>query len=128
MGAPVAATDAEDNALTYALGGPDAALFAIDPDTGQIRVGAATTLDYEADKNVYTVEVAATDPSGASATVTVTIAVTNVGLGSPSGDAYDADGNEAIDRDEAVAAVTDYFADRLSKEEATEVIRLYFSG
>ena len=51
--------------LTYALGGADAALFAIDPDTGQIRVGAATTLDYEADKNVYEVTVTATDSSGA---------------------------------------------------------------
>ena len=44
------------------------------------------------------------------------------------GDAYDADGNEAIDRDEAVAAVVDYFADRITKEEAIAVIRLYFAG
>ncbi len=54
--------------------------------------------------------VTATDSSGASATVTVTIAVTNVGLGSPVGDAYDADGNEAIDRDEALEVVRLYFA------------------
>ena len=128
VGAPIAATDAEDDALTYALGGPDAALFAIDPDTGQIRVGAATTLDYEADKNVYEVDVTATDSLGASATVAVAIAVTNVGLGSPSGDAYDADGNEAVDRDEILAAVVDYFADRITKEEAIAVIRLYFAG
>ena len=53
VGVPVAAKDAEDDALTYALGGPDAALFAIDEGTGQIRVGAGTTLDYEADKNAY---------------------------------------------------------------------------
>ena len=102
VGAPVAATDAEGDAVTYALGGADAALFAIDPDTGQIRVGADTTLDYEADKNVYEVTVTATDSLGLSATVTVTIAVANVGLGSPLGDAYDADGNEAIDRDEVL--------------------------
>ena len=44
------------------------------------------------------------------------------------GDAYDADGNEAIDRNEAVAAVVDYFADRITKEEAIAVIRLYFAG
>ena len=85
VGAPVAATDAEGDAVTYALGGADAALFAIDPDTGQIRVGAATTLDYEADKNVYEVTVTATDSLGLSSTVAVTIAVTNVGVGSPSG-------------------------------------------
>ena len=128
VGAPVAATDAEDGgALTYALGGADAALFAIDPDTGQISVGAATTLDYEADKNVYEVTVTATDSLGLSATVTVTIAVANVGLGSPLGDAYDADGNEAVDRDEVLAAVADYFADRITKKEAVAVIQLYFA-
>ena len=128
VGAPVAATDAEGDAVTYALGGADAALFAIDEGTGQIRVGAATTLDYEADKNVYEVTVTATDSLGLSATVTVTIAVANVGLGSPLGDAYDADGNEAVDRDEVLAAVADYFADRLTKEEAVAVIQLYFAG
>ena len=127
VGAPVAATDAEDDELTYALGGADAALFTIDPDTGQIRVGAGTTLDYEADKNVYEVIVTATDSSGASATVAVTIAVTNMGLGSPSGDAYDADGNEAIDRDEAIAALADYFSGVMTREEAIAVLQLYFA-
>ncbi len=39
MGAPVAATDAEDDALTYALGGADAALFTIDEGTD--RSGSA---------------------------------------------------------------------------------------
>ena len=78
VGAPVAATDAEDgDALTYALGGADAALFTIDPDTGQIRVGAGTALDHEADKNVYEVTVTATNSSG----VSTTVAVTNVSLG-----------------------------------------------
>ena len=128
VGAPVAATDAEDGgALTYALGGADAALFTIDEGTGQIRVGAATALDYEADKNVYEVTVTATDSLGLSTTVAVTIAVTNVGVGSPSGDTYDADGNEAIDRDEVLAAVADYFADRITKKEAVAVIQLYFA-
>ena len=128
VGAPVMATDAEDDAVTYALGGADAALFTIDEDTGQIRVGSGTTLDYEADKNVYEVVVTATDSSGASATVAVAIAVTNVDVGSPLADAYDADGNEAIDQDEAVAALVDYFRGAITKEEAIEVLRLYFAG
>ena len=42
VGAPVVATDAKDDALTYALGGADAALFTINADTGQIGVGAGT--------------------------------------------------------------------------------------
>ena len=126
-GAPVAATDAEGDALAYALGGADAALFTIDPDTGQIRVGARTTLDHEAAKNVYEVTVTATDSLGLSATVAVTIAVTDVGLGSPAGDAYDTDGNEAIDRDEAIAALADYFSGVMTREEAIAVIQLFFA-
>ena len=51
-GDPVAATSPDGGALTYALGGADAALFTIDADTGQIGVGAGTALDYEAEKNV----------------------------------------------------------------------------
>ena len=123
VGDPVAATSPDGGALTYALAGADAALFAIDAGTGQIRVGAGTALDYEAEKNIYAVDVIATDSSGASATVAVTITVTDVDLGR-----YDADGNEAIDRDEAVAAAVDYFADRITKEEAIEVVQLYSAG
>ena len=123
VGAPVAATDAEDDALTYALGGADEALFVIDAGTGQITVGSGTALDYESDKKVYEVTVTALDSSGASETITVTITVINVDLGR-----YDADGNEAIDRDEAVAAAVDYFADRITKEEAIEVVQLYSAG
>ncbi len=127
VGAPVAATSPEGSALTYALGGVDAALFTIDAGTGQIRVGAGTALDYEAEKNVYEVIVTAADSSGASATVAVTITVTNVDLPGMASD-YDADKNEAIDRDEALAAVADYFGGAVTQEEALEVFRLYFAG
>ena len=37
MGAPVAATDADNDVLTYTLGGADAASFYIDADTGQMH-------------------------------------------------------------------------------------------
>ena len=59
VGAPVMAADAEGDAMTCVLGGADADLFTIDGDTGQIRVGAGTALDYEADKNIYAVDVIA---------------------------------------------------------------------
>ena len=75
IGDPVAATDGDGDALTYALGGADAAAFAIDETTGQLSTKAA--LDYEA-KQSYQVTVTATDPGGLSATVNVTIKVTNV--------------------------------------------------
>ena len=58
--------------LTYTLGGPDAASFSIDRTDGQLSTKVA--LDYET-KDTYSVTVTATDPSGETATVTVTINV-----------------------------------------------------
>ena len=85
IGAPVAATDADDDVLTYTLEGTDAASFDIDPATGQLITKAA--LDEEA-TDTYTVTVRATDPAGVpqavsadsanSDTVMVEIAVTDV--------------------------------------------------
>ena len=121
VGAPVAATDANNNPLTYSLGGANAALFTIDADTGQLRVGAGTALDYETTSS-YAVTVVATGGRGGSARITVIILVTDVGLGP-----YDVDNNEVIDRDEVLAAVADYNNDLISKEEMLEVIKLYFS-
>ena len=45
FGAPVAATDAEGDVLTYSLSGPDAGFFLIVPETGVLMVW--TDLDYE---------------------------------------------------------------------------------
>ena len=73
VGAPVVATDAEDDSLTYVLSGPDARLFRIEED-GQIRTAAR--LDYET-QSTYMLEVTATDPGDAVATLTLTINVRN---------------------------------------------------
>ena len=76
IGAPVAATDAEDDTLTYALGGPDARSFDIDTATGQLMTKA--DLDYET-KSIYMVTVTANDGEAtASASIDVTITVTDV--------------------------------------------------
>ena len=72
VGQPIAATT--DDTLTYTLGGTDAAPFAIDPTTGQLRTKA--TLDYET-RDRYSVKVTATNPSGVSDSITVSIHVTN---------------------------------------------------
>ncbi len=71
---PVAATDADNDSLTYTLGGPDAASFDIEPTTGQLRTFAA--LDYET-KRTYTVKVTVSDGNLTDA-ITVTIEVTDV--------------------------------------------------
>ena len=58
---PVVATDSEDTALDYTLGGTDAASFSIVRTSGQLRTKAK--LDYET-KDTYEVEVTATDSLG----------------------------------------------------------------
>ena len=75
VGAPFVATDADNDRLSYFLSGTDAAAFEINSSSGQLRTRAA--LDYEA-KQSYQVDVTATDPSGGSGEVTVTISVGNV--------------------------------------------------
>ena len=78
MGDAVAAVDpdtGETAQLTYDLSG-DAAPFDIVRSSGQLQIRLGTTLDHET-KDSYVVMVTATDPGGLSATVTVTIKVTN---------------------------------------------------
>ena len=77
VGDPVAAEDPDDDPLTYALSGTDAGSFGIDDSAGQISVPAETSLDFET-KNSYSVTVTATDPSGESDSVDVTITVMDV--------------------------------------------------
>ena len=127
VGMPIAASDANDNALTYTLGGADATLFTIDEKTGQIKVGAGTAPDYETEPHTFTVEVTATGPSGGSATISVTIAVIDANLGTL-GSRYDANRDRKIDRDEVIAAIVDYFDDLISRDDVVAVIVLYFSS
>ena len=75
IGTPIAATDADNDTLTYSLGGIDAAAFSIVSTTGQLQTRVA--LDYET-KNAYTVTVSVSDGKGGSATIAVTITVTDV--------------------------------------------------
>ena len=74
IGTPVAATDADNDTLTYTLGGTDAASFGINSSTGQLQTKAA--LDYET-KSTYTVTVTVSDGT-LTDTITVTISVTDV--------------------------------------------------
>ena len=87
VGAVVGATDQDNDPLTYSLTSTDASSFTVD-NTGQIKVGSTTTLDYESAKNTYTVVVQVTDSKDAAGDtetnptnddiITVTINVTNV--------------------------------------------------
>ena len=76
IGAPVAATDPDNDTLTYSLDLTSRATFDIVATTGQLQTKAA--LDYETGTRTYTVTVTATDPAGLYDTIEVTITVNNV--------------------------------------------------
>ena len=82
IGGPVAATDADSDTLTYAIGdGNDGDSFRIDPATGQLMVGPDLMINFEdADNTSYIVNVVAYDSSGdpSAPGATVTINVINV--------------------------------------------------
>ena len=81
VGATVTANDPDaSDTLTYSLSGTDASSFTID-STGQIKVGASPTLDYESAKKSYSVTVEVRDrpaDTNPDATIAVTITVTDV--------------------------------------------------
>ena len=84
VGAPVTATDADGDTLTYSLSGTDASSFDIGSSSGQITVATATTLDYETDAS-YSVTVTATDTYSATGSVVVTIEVGDIREAGPLG-------------------------------------------
>ena len=86
VGAPLLATDPEDDALAYTLGGTHAALFTVDASSGQLEVGSGTDLDFEGAVMSYAVSVEVSDgkdgagkaDTAVDATVAVTVNVTDV--------------------------------------------------
>ena len=78
VGGVITATDPDPNteALIYTLGGANADKFRV-RSNGQIEVGAGTELDYET-QDTYMVTVMAEDSFGESASIAVTIMVTDV--------------------------------------------------
>ena len=76
----VRATDPDNDPLTYSVGGTDAAAFngdfSLGAATGAITVKSDATIDYET-KPSYSVTITATDDSGGTDTIDVTVNVTN---------------------------------------------------
>ena len=77
VGLPVTATDPDGDTLTYSLSGTDAGSFEIDGATGQLRTKEGATYDYETQAS-YSVTVAAEDGDGVSASIAVTVNLTDV--------------------------------------------------
>ena len=122
IGAAVVATDDDTgDTLTYTLGGTDMASFGIAASTGQLQVKAA--LDFET-RTSYEVEVTATDGSGATAMIAVTITVIDESLGAL-GDTYDSNEDEMIDRDDLVAAVRAFRGNVIDRDDLVALVRLF---
>ena len=118
---------------TWSLSGADAGDFSI---TSGGVLSFRTAPDYESPAdanrdNSYTVTVVASNGGGTSATLVVTVTVTN----DPSDDGstfdpltYDTDNSGSIERSEVIQAIRDYFADTISQADVRAVIRSYFSS
>ena len=125
IGAPVAATDADNDDLTYTLGGADSASFAINRATGQLMTRAA--LDHET-KPSYTVTVTATDGDGATDTITVTITVTDVDEPVEPVEPVipgDTNADGMVDKSEVIAAFQAYVRDPSDKPGMIAIFQQY---
>ena len=120
VGDPVAATHTDELAIAYALSGTDAASFTVDGETGQIRVTEGVALEAG---RTYTVNLTATDSAGFGAIIIVVIEVTE-GVVDP----YDLNRDGAIEKDEVLRAIADYFAGRIEKNEVLALVARYFAG
>ena len=118
VGDPVSATHPDELEITYTLSGTDASSFTVDEETGQISVKEGVGLIVG---KTYTLNLTATDSAGFGAIIIVTIEVTEASF-SP----YDLNGNDRIERDEVIGAVSDYFKGLIEKDEVIELIKLYF--
>ena len=77
IGMPITATDTDtSDTLEYTLSGTDAAKFTVDTGNGQIKIVVGETYDHEA-KASYAVTVTVEDGNGGSATIDVTLNVTD---------------------------------------------------
>ena len=118
VGDPVAATHPRNSDITYSLSGADAALFTVDEETGQVRLGQEVTLELG---QTYTVNLTATDSSGTGAIIIVVIEVAEAAF-----HRYDLNRNGVIEKNEVLAAISDYFAGLIEKDEILELISRYF--
>ncbi len=74
VGEPVTANDGDADALLYSLSGDGHEAFKVDRKNGQIKTAKA--LDFETQSS-YSITLTATDPSGASDSITVNVEVTD---------------------------------------------------
>ena len=124
VGKPVVATHPNNFGFTYSLSGTDSAKFTVDESTGQIRVGQAVSLE-AGDSYTVTLRASAALPRGSTLTVGIEVSI-RVIEPEPPAVRYDLNRNGTIEKDEILAAVSDYFAGLIEKEEVLGLVSLYF--
>ena len=128
------ATDPESATITWSLEGDDAADFEISAG-GELTFKSSPDHEAAADAdtdNAYEVTVRASDSSGLSDSIDVTITVTDVdedvAPADPLKDKYDANDNDEIERSEVFAAINDYLdgdAGAPTRADVFKLIELY---
>ena len=125
------AMDPEEATITWSLAGADAA--ALDITDGVLTFKESPDYEMPADAdtdNIYMVTVEASDGTNMD-TLAVTITVTDgedTVVEQTLLETYDENGNDQIDKSEAVAAIRDYIAGQIDKADVVEIIRLYITG
>ena len=127
------AMDPEETAISWSLAGDDAGVFDIVGGVLTFKESPDYEMSADADAdNTYMVTIHATDATMKTGMKTVMVMVTDVSEMAPEMsllEMYDADGNDQIDKSEALTAIADYiFEGILTKDEALEVISLYLFG
>ena len=113
------ATDADGDAITYSLGGADAALFTIDASSGELSFNAVPDYEQPQDANQdnnYTLSIFARDPLGNESQQSLEVAVANLNDNSP-GFASTSQALSVVENTSAVvytAAATDADGDTLA--------------
>lgn len=127
-GDPYSGAVGEEIALEgSASGGTSPYTYAWDLDNDGVYdddTGASPSNSWET-AGTYTIGLQVTDSVPDTATDTATVTVIAEGGFDPT--IYDTDENGTISKDEALAAVNDYLAETISKNDVLAVVKLYFS-
>ncbi len=126
VGNPVVATHPNNSRLTYSLSRTDSAKFTVDESTGQIRVGLAVSLE-EGDSYTVTLSASAASVGGSIITVDIEVSI-RITEPEPPAIRYDLNRNGTIEKDEVLAAVSDYFAGVIEKDDVLALVARYFAA
>ena len=122
------AADPEGEDVAWAVAGEDRDAFVIEGGVLSFVVppNFEAPVDSDAD-NVYRLVVQAMDASGNTGRLDLEVSVLSV-EDEDVVSRYDSNGDELLDRSEALVAVFDYFANLITKEEAIEAVSYYFAN